>query len=225
MPANIARNFRSVEQSGLDEIGASLREHYFTLQFANERHSRSPAEYLASPLGHRDWMDHLSIRSDVFRRTVVPWLINAYPLSGASVLEIGCGTGSSTVALENAVAGAGDADGHGRETEFRGRAFPNRSLGTRSMRGTRGTKERRKRRETGIWGRGECDDPNTLPNLQQRLSLLHDLHDRWLVGRVHAAGSGADCLRFMGIPEKGKRLSVVRICRSGKSPALDRVGA
>jgi S-adenosylmethionine-dependent methyltransferase len=33
------------------------------------------------------------------RRAVIPWLDNARPLQDASVLEIGCGTGCSTVAL------------------------------------------------------------------------------------------------------------------------------
>jgi len=34
-----------------------------------------------------------------FRARVVPWLNSVHPLSGSSILEIGCGTGSSTVAL------------------------------------------------------------------------------------------------------------------------------
>jgi S-adenosylmethionine-dependent methyltransferase len=43
--------------------------------------------------------DHLYRRLDASRNTVIPWLSSAKPLSGSRILEIGCGTGSSTVAL------------------------------------------------------------------------------------------------------------------------------
>src|SRR5579885_1734312 len=54
------------------------------------------------------------------------------------------------------------------ETEFRGSAFPNRSLGTRGR--------------TGVWGRGETAcPPRTLQRLpleprQQRFAFPHQLH-------------------------------------------------
>lgn len=43
--------------------------------------------------------DHLVQRLAKFRNVVVPWINNFQPLKGANFLEIGCGTGSSTVAL------------------------------------------------------------------------------------------------------------------------------
>ena len=53
----------------------------------------SPEDYLT------DLHDHLNLRLTVDRLTVIPWLAAARPLQGQRILEIGCGTGSSTVAL------------------------------------------------------------------------------------------------------------------------------
>ena len=43
--------------------------------------------------------EHLVKRIAKFRNQVIPWINHFYPLQNANVLEIGCGTGSSTVAL------------------------------------------------------------------------------------------------------------------------------
>jgi len=43
--------------------------------------------------------DHLDLRTTTFRRRVIPWMAAARSLSECRVLEIGCGTGASTVAL------------------------------------------------------------------------------------------------------------------------------
>lgn len=56
-------------------------------------------QWLATSEGQRDLDDHTQRRLHVFRTQVVPWLDSARSLSGARILEIGCGTGASTVAL------------------------------------------------------------------------------------------------------------------------------
>jgi 2-polyprenyl-3-methyl-5-hydroxy-6-metoxy-1,4-benzoquinol methylase len=53
----------------------------------------------ASTVADDDLQNHLHRRLGDNRRQVVPWLDAARSLDGASVLEIGCGTGSATVAL------------------------------------------------------------------------------------------------------------------------------
>jgi S-adenosylmethionine-dependent methyltransferase len=59
---------------------------------------RGPEAY--SEDGYRRDVDtHLSGRLATFRSTSIPWLADSRPLDGLSVLEIGCGTGSSTLAL------------------------------------------------------------------------------------------------------------------------------
>lgn len=55
--------------------------------------------YLSSAEGQLDLQAHLYGQLDKCRNIVIPWLSDARPLDGASVLEIGCGTGSSTVAI------------------------------------------------------------------------------------------------------------------------------
>lgn len=56
-------------------------------------------EFLSTDQGRVDMDNHLRIRLRVFRDTLIPWLQAYVPLNGSRVLEIGPGTGSSTVAL------------------------------------------------------------------------------------------------------------------------------
>jgi 2-polyprenyl-3-methyl-5-hydroxy-6-metoxy-1,4-benzoquinol methylase len=57
------------------------------------------SEYLASEVGRNDLAAHLESRLTDNRERVVPWIESFFYLPGARVLEIGCGTGSSTLAL------------------------------------------------------------------------------------------------------------------------------
>jgi ubiquinone/menaquinone biosynthesis C-methylase UbiE len=74
----------------LAELEAALRMSYFNLQ--------QPG-YLETEQGLTDLANHLTIRLQIARGQVVPWLESVRPLQNARVLEIGCGTGSSVVAL------------------------------------------------------------------------------------------------------------------------------
>jgi 2-polyprenyl-3-methyl-5-hydroxy-6-metoxy-1,4-benzoquinol methylase len=58
-----------------------------------------PREYWDTEQGADDLKGLASERLESDRRTYIPWLNSLTPLAGASVLEIGFGTGSSTVAL------------------------------------------------------------------------------------------------------------------------------
>jgi S-adenosylmethionine-dependent methyltransferase len=94
-PRHLAARFKSVSDEGLAAVEASLRHHYFS----PESFPYYAGDYLATSTGKEDMREHLSGRLETFRHKVVPWLNDARALDGASVLEIGCGTGSSTVAL------------------------------------------------------------------------------------------------------------------------------
>lgn len=72
------------------ELEAALRTSYF---------SRQPPGYLETEQGLKDLANHLNIRLQIARTQVVPWLESVRTLPKARVLEIGCGTGSSLVAL------------------------------------------------------------------------------------------------------------------------------
>lgn len=71
-------------------VERALREHYFTAM---------PAGYLETAWGKRDLRHHVDGRLTLDRETIVPWLSAVINPAGARVLEIGCGTGSFTVAL------------------------------------------------------------------------------------------------------------------------------
>lgn len=87
-PRHISEKFRMIDKCGFSAIEASLKHNYFS----------DDDTYLSSDEGQKDLQDHLG-RLEGFRSTVIPWLNDAKPLMGANILEIGCGTGSSTVAL------------------------------------------------------------------------------------------------------------------------------
>jgi 2-polyprenyl-3-methyl-5-hydroxy-6-metoxy-1,4-benzoquinol methylase len=81
-----------VDAAELRAISTLLEQYYFSKSF-------TPVGYLASDEGKNDMRNHLVGRLNSFRNTVIPWLNDAQPLAGRQVLEVGCGTGSSTVAL------------------------------------------------------------------------------------------------------------------------------
>jgi S-adenosylmethionine-dependent methyltransferase len=90
LPRHLVARFRPLPPDARAALEASLREHYLA---ADADAARDPESL------RRDLDDHLAVRLESARRRVVPWLDAARPLSGARVLEIGCGTGSATVAL------------------------------------------------------------------------------------------------------------------------------
>ncbi len=93
----ISKNFRIIGPKGIDEVIASLKRHYFTRSIWEG--AVAPEAYLSSEEGRNDLLNHLELRLNDFRQTIIPWLNDTKHLQGASILEIGCGTGSSTVAL------------------------------------------------------------------------------------------------------------------------------
>jgi SAM-dependent methyltransferase len=80
---------RPLSPSGKERLTAALAKYYF----------RDPPDYLSTNAGKKDLDDHVIGRTYVDRRTIVPWLDTLFCLDGAKVIEIGCGTCSSTVAL------------------------------------------------------------------------------------------------------------------------------
>jgi 2-polyprenyl-3-methyl-5-hydroxy-6-metoxy-1,4-benzoquinol methylase len=89
-PRHIRANFRSIGATEIGLIERSLRENYFV---------RFPADYLSTDWGKNDLQNHLFGRLGGDRDRIIPWLDKAKPLRSTSILEIGCGTGCSTVAL------------------------------------------------------------------------------------------------------------------------------
>lgn len=88
IPANLRARHT---QGHPDRVKLALDRHYHQGWRAKETMIEST--YRA------DLSAHVSGRLESDRRFVVPWLAAATPIAGAKVLEIGSGTGSSTVAL------------------------------------------------------------------------------------------------------------------------------
>lgn len=91
VPNALRNNQIKPDPAGLAQIEQAIRTHYHQ-DWRSEAHY-SPEKY------QEDLQAHLSERLENDRRLIVPWLNKAKPLRGQRILEIGCGTGSSTIAL------------------------------------------------------------------------------------------------------------------------------
>ncbi len=112
VPAHLRSRFTTGEPRALAAFASALREHLEAGQ---------PAAYLETARGGKDLDEHLRGRLDTFRRGVIPWLDDARPLASSRVLEIGCGTGASTVALAEQGAAVSAVDADARSLELAGR--------------------------------------------------------------------------------------------------------
>lgn len=89
-PAHLARRFRSLPPDRFRTLEESLRAHHF---------SSRPDGFLETDHGRKALHDHLTGRLHVDRSRFVPWVSALRPLEGMRILEVGCGTGASTVAM------------------------------------------------------------------------------------------------------------------------------
>jgi len=84
----VQKNFIQIDCNQENLIKESLIKHYF----------KDPKK-LETYYGKKNFHDHLYGRLEMYRSIMIPWLDSIHPLKGAKVLEIGCGTGCSTVSL------------------------------------------------------------------------------------------------------------------------------
>jgi S-adenosylmethionine-dependent methyltransferase len=98
IPKQLVDRFTKLTPSAEQQVIGALKAHYFPRQIWGQV-ALSTDEWLKTDEGIQDLRDHTTRRLHVFRTKVVPWLDAGKPLQGANILEIGCGTGASTVAL------------------------------------------------------------------------------------------------------------------------------
>ncbi len=91
VPKHLKNNQIKLDSSQLKIIETSIRENYH--QGWRSEKNYTPEAYA------NDLRTHLISRLEADRASHIPWLNRAVELKGANILEIGCGTGSSTVAL------------------------------------------------------------------------------------------------------------------------------
>jgi len=91
VPDYLKKNQIIIDASKLKEIELSIRENY-------HKGWRSETNYTSEAYSS-DLSDHLIGRLNGDRCTYIAWLNKSVQLKGSKILEIGCGTGSSTVAL------------------------------------------------------------------------------------------------------------------------------
>ncbi len=91
----LRRRHRNLPETGQLKLLSALKLHFFS----DPIRYPDPDNYLATPEGQADVSAHMTKRLDEFRFSVIPWLNSIFPLAGAALMEIGCGTGASTVAL------------------------------------------------------------------------------------------------------------------------------
>jgi S-adenosylmethionine-dependent methyltransferase len=91
VPAELRRRHVVPSDTDMKALRASIQTHYHRGWRAKERYSEEWYQ--------QDLDDHVWRRLEKDRRIVVPWLNALRRLCGLRVLEVGCGTGSSTVAL------------------------------------------------------------------------------------------------------------------------------
>lgn len=84
----LSDRFTRLEGDGLRELENALRRNFY-----------KPNGFLETAEGKRHLEGHVVRRLRQDRARVEPWLDRARPLDGTRILDIGCGTGSSTVAL------------------------------------------------------------------------------------------------------------------------------
>ncbi len=89
---SISSNFAAIPLEKEQELTEFIKTNYLV-------NLNSDPAYIDSDIGQRDLQDHLYGRLWDDRRTVIPWVDSLRPLRGASILEVGCGPGASTVAF------------------------------------------------------------------------------------------------------------------------------
>jgi S-adenosylmethionine-dependent methyltransferase len=95
--SKLSRNHKRLSDLDCTNVRDALRRHYFSQRL--NYFSDTPDQYLSSEEGKEDMAAHLEGRTNWNRQIVVPWLDSVCQLQGCRILEIGCGTGASTVAL------------------------------------------------------------------------------------------------------------------------------
>lgn len=96
VPESVSRMQRKLGADETEKLKASLIRNYYSYP---DYFPQPPERYLDVPEGAEDMHAHLIGRLTGDREALIPWISEFTTLQDSSILEIGCGTGSSTVAF------------------------------------------------------------------------------------------------------------------------------
>jgi S-adenosylmethionine-dependent methyltransferase len=88
-PTHLAANHIQIDGKAKHQLEESIKENC---------HAHWPAS-VSQEVHDNDLKEHVHERLDKDRRIFIPWLDNIKSLNNKNILEVGCGTGSSSVAL------------------------------------------------------------------------------------------------------------------------------
>lgn len=91
----IRKNFSQPSQHGIKKLRKQLHESYFPSWFSGV----DMDAFLKSPEARAAFDNHLTDRLEMDRYSFIPWIESVASIKDSHILEIGCGTGSATVAL------------------------------------------------------------------------------------------------------------------------------
>jgi 2-polyprenyl-3-methyl-5-hydroxy-6-metoxy-1,4-benzoquinol methylase len=97
IPKTIRSKFRSISQDEQHKLRTVIIQEY--IQNVTYSIDNTPEKYLSTEEGKFDLENHLIHRLNVFRNFIIPWLSSIRQIEKSNVLEIGSGTGCSTLAL------------------------------------------------------------------------------------------------------------------------------
>jgi 2-polyprenyl-3-methyl-5-hydroxy-6-metoxy-1,4-benzoquinol methylase len=92
----LRRNFSEADELKMRDLRDYLLTAYFPSWYSG---ILDIVKFSESEEGRMALNMHMYVRLGMDRYELVPWLNSVMPLNGARILEIGCGTGSATVAL------------------------------------------------------------------------------------------------------------------------------
>jgi 2-polyprenyl-3-methyl-5-hydroxy-6-metoxy-1,4-benzoquinol methylase len=98
VPQHLRRRYLPLNSDSKATVENSLRRNFFSDR-ETTLCNQAPDAYLGTPEGKADLENHVLGRLQAFRQWTLPWLDSLFKLDGAYILEIGCGTGASTIAL------------------------------------------------------------------------------------------------------------------------------
>ncbi len=91
IPSHLSINHIHISDAGMTRIKESIKQNYHTGWRKESNYTKEMYEI--------DLNAHLFQRLEEDRRMIIPWIDDTKDLDDKRILEIGCGTGSSTVAL------------------------------------------------------------------------------------------------------------------------------